>query len=200
MKVVPTALIYLRLVLGFLILALKIAGVPHYPVAAVVLFSIGLGSDIADGMIARHLEISTPGFRRLDSAVDQVFFSLVTLATFLECPAFFREHRIQLAILILAEGLTYLVCFLKFRKEIATHAIASKVWAIILFATLVEIMVSCSSEVLFEICFYTGVLTRIEVIGIVLLLPAWTHDVPSIFHAWQLRKGRPVQRHKMFNG
>ena len=34
-----------------------------------------------------------------------------------------------------------------------------------------------------------ALLSHIERIAITLLLPTWTHDVPSLFHAWRKRGG-----------
>ena len=146
------------------------------------------------------MNISTQNLRRLDSTIDQVFFIMVAIATFIECPQFFYDNHIKLIILLSLEALTYLVCFIKFRKEIATHAISSKAWTLILFATLIQIMVSCNSIMLFQICFYAGILTRLEIIGIILFLRKWTNDVPSIYHALLLRQGKEIKRHKLFNG
>jgi len=200
MKYIPKLLIYSRLVIGMVIAFLSYLHVAHYNIIAVVLFAIGLLTDIFDGIIARRLNISGEHLRRLDSAIDQVFFVLVALATFIECPSFFYRNGIKLIILLGTEGMAYLVCFLKFRKEVATHAISSKAWTLVLFATLIQIMTTCNSVVLFTICFYAGLLTRLEIIAILLVLRNWTNDVPSVYHAVLLRKGKPIKRHKLFNG
>ena len=197
---IPISLIYSRIFIGIIILILSILHPFHYNIIAVILFSIGLLTDIFDGIIARQLNISTPQLRRLDSGADQFFYICVGIATFIECPAFFYDHSVKLIILTVVEAATYLVSFIKFRKEIATHAISSKLWSLILFATLIQIMITCHSEILFEFCFYIGLITRLENILILLILPEWTNDVPSIFHAAMIRKGKPIKRHKLFNG
>lgn len=197
---IPLILIYSRLFIGFIIVALSYYQITHYNIIAIILLSIGLLTDIFDGIIARKLQISTQNLRRLDSTIDQIFFVSVVFATFLQCPNFFYKNSISLLLLIGFEALTYLICFLKFKKEIATHAISSKIWTLILFAVLVQIMATCQSVLLFQICLYTGILTRVEIIGIILLLKNWTNDVPSIYHAWLLRKGKNIKRNKLFNG
>ena len=186
--------------LGILLLLLSCMHIPHFAVIAVVLFSLGLLTDIFDGIIARRLQISTQYLRRLDSAIDQAFFVLTGIALFITCPAFFYENNIELIILLGAEALTYIICFIKFRKEVATHAIASKLWTLVLFATLVQVMFTCQSGFLFQLCFYAGLVTRLEIIGIIITLRHWTNDVPSIYHAFLLRKGKPIKRNKLFNG
>src|ERR1700749_4304641 len=103
-------------------------------------------------------------------------------------------------VLVSVEALTYLICFLKFKKEIATHAISSKIWTLILVATLMQVIITTNSTVLFQICFYSGLITRVEIILIIILLREWTNDVPSIYQAILLRKGKAIKRNKLFNG
>ena len=157
-------------------------------------------SDIFDGIIARHLKISTQLLRRLDSTVDQIFFISVVISTYIQCPEFFSANASRLIILFAFGGLTYLVSFIKFKKEIATHSIGAKIWTLLLFATLVEIIAHCESVILFSFCFWVGLITRIEIVSIVLILRKWTSDVPTFYHAIQLRKGKKIHRNKLFNG
>ena len=80
--------------------------------------------------------------------MDEAFFILVALATFIDSSRFFYTNYIALLVLLGIEVLAYIICFLKFRKEIATHSIASKVWTLILFATILEIMARRDSDIL----------------------------------------------------
>lgn len=200
MKRIPIALIYSRIGIGLLVLLLAILHVNYYATYAIILLIIGLLTDIFDGIIARRLQISSEKFRRLDSTADQVFWILIALSTFIQSPGFFKDHAVKLVILMAVEGLIYLISYLKFRKEVATHAISSKIWTLILFATLIQIMATNNSNILFEWCFYIGVITRFEIIAITLIIEKWTNDVPSVYHAVLLRKGLPIKRHKLFNG
>ena len=200
MKRVPVILIYSRLLLGILIFIFSFVRIPGYPAIAVILFSIGLLTDIFDGIIARRLQVSTRLLRRLDSLIDQVFFILVAAAVYLQHPSFFYENKWQLIILFSSEILIYLVSFIKFSKEVATHTITSKIWALILFATLVQVILAGSSHFLFQLCFYSGIISRLEIVVILLLIREWANDVPGIKQAILLRNGKPVKRHKLLNG
>lgn len=200
MKHLPKALIISRFFIGLIILVLSLCQVAYFNIYAVILFAIGLLTDIFDGIIARRLNISTENLRRLDSTTDQVFFILIAIATYINSSAFYKDNMLQLSILLLAELATYIVCYIKFRKEVATHAISSKIWTLILFATLIQVILTKDSSVLFQFCFYVGILTRLEIIAILLILKKWTNDVPSIFQAIMLRKGKKIKRHKLFNG
>src|SRR6201986_2015184 len=131
MKNIPKTLIYSRLLIGILIMIFSYIHIDNYKVIAVILFTVGLLTDIFDGIIARQLNISTQNLRRLDSSVDQLFFIVILIATYIESPRFFKDNSTELIILLSVEGLTYLICLIKFRKEIATHTISSKIWTLI---------------------------------------------------------------------
>ena len=200
MNKIPAALIYARFSIGCVIISLSILHISNYKYFAVALLTIGLLTDIFDGIIARRMGVSTQKLRRLDSTIDQIFFLSVALATYIQCPGFFKSNSLQLIILFSAEGLAYIISFIKFKKEIATHSIGAKIWALLLFATLTEVILHCQSGILFSLCFWFGIITRLEIIAIILILKNWTNDIPTFYHALKLRRGEDIKRHKLFNG
>lgn len=197
---IPKILIISRLFIGLYILGIPCGFWSGTAEQMVLLLFIGLITDIFDGIIARKLQVSTPGLRRWDSTVDQFFFLSVVGACFLLCPEFFVIHQYSLGLLFGSEVLIYLVCYIKFRKEVATHSIGAKIWTLTLFGTLVEIILRCDATTLFPICFWLGLITRGEILGIIVILKTWTTDVPTLYHAIQARKGRTIERHPLFNG
>ncbi|HTA83096.1 MAG TPA: CDP-alcohol phosphatidyltransferase family protein [Bacteroidia bacterium] len=200
MKKIPFALIGIRALFGVIILLLgmlQVAGYREYIVAFMV---IGLLTDVFDGIIARRLNVSTPALRRLDSVTDQFFWLCVIGSAYVVCPEFFKANALKMYILGGSEAFSYIVSFAKFRKEVATHAIASKIWTLTLLGTFIQLVLSGNSGILFNICFYLGMLSRIEIIVILLILRKWSNDVPSIYHAILLRKGKAIKRNKLFNG
>ena len=199
-KKIPIALIIARFFIGVLIVFLSCIEINYYPAIIISLLAIGLLTDIFDGIIARKLKVSTQKLRRWDSTVDQLFFMAVVAATYLKFPSFYETHWQKITILIAFEVLTYAVGFLKFKKEIATHSIGAKIWTLFLFATLVDVIVEGNSNLLFDLFFWIGMLTRIEIIAIILILKNWTNDVPTFFHAIQLRQNKTITRNKWFNG
>ena len=200
MNKVPIILIYSRLLLGILIVFLSLQYGIYIRPAIVILITIGLLTDIFDGIVARRLNVSTEKHRRLDSGIDQAFWIMVIVAAFVLSPAFFVHNYIKILLIAGLELFAYLLSFIKFRKEVATHAILSKIWVLVLFATLVQVIVEGNATTLFMICFYLGVITRFEIILILLIIRKWTNDVPSIYHAFQLRKGKDIHRNKWMNG
>ncbi len=197
---IPIALIFSRLIIGLTVIVLSLTQVDNYKAIAIILLTIGLLTDIFDGIIARQLNVSSQKLRRLDSSIDQVFFISFAVATYIQCPDFFKANILKLSILLGFEALTYLICFLKFKKEIATHSIGAKIWTLLLFATIIQIILQCQSILLFNICFWVGLVTRLEIIAIILTLKKWTNDVPTFYHAIKLRHNKEIKRNKLFNG
>ncbi len=197
---IPQVLIYSRLIIGFIIIIFSVIKIDNYKLIAILLLTISLLTDFFDGIIARQLKISTPKLRRLDSAVDEVFYISFAVATYVECPGFFKTNALKLTILLGFECLTYVLSFMKFKKEIATHSIGAKIWCLLVFATFIQIILQCQSNILFNICFWVGLVTRLEIIAIILTLKTWMNDVPTFYHSLKLRQGKKIKRHKMFNG
>ena len=200
LKQLPFILVYSRLPADALIILLAWSVPAYYREWIVVLMVYGLVSDFFDGFIARRVGASTEKLRRLDSGIDQFFWVSVIAATIIITPEFYKEHIWQVSALALAEALAYVISYIRFRKEVATHAIASKFWVLTLLFTFVQLVLYGWSGWVFQLCFWVGIVTRLEIIGILLLIKEWVNDVPSIYHAVQLRKGKPIKRNKLFNG
>jgi len=200
MKKIPKLLIYSRILLGLLILILAIFKPLHFQSIAISLIFIGLLTDIFDGIIARRLNISTIALRRLDSTIDQFFWLLIIVACYVVSPAFFKSNSIKIIVILGLEGFCYLLSYLRFKKEVATHAIASKLWTLTLFATLIQVFALGNSVILFNVCFYLGILTRLEIVAMLLIIKSWTNDIPSVYHAVLIRNNKPIKRNKLFNG
>jgi len=200
LKKIPMGLIYSRLVIGFTILYLGIFPIESNGLIISIMIVVGILTDVFDGIIARRLNISTIKMRRMDSSVDQVFWLCTLVSSFLICKDFFIQNKLRVIALLALEGFTYIVSYLKFKREVATHAIASKFWALSIMVLLIQIIVSCQSVIVFNICFYLGVASRLEVIIILLLIKEWCNDVPTVYHAFLLRQGKEIKRNKLFNG
>ena len=196
----PYILLYSRLAAGAVFLLLAYMQPANYKQWLVALLIYAVLSDFFDGFSARQLNISTEKLRRADSSIDQFFWLCVIGGTMLTSFAFYKDHWLQISIIIFLEALCYIVSYIRFKKEVATHAIASKLWVVTLFACFIDVIWYTNSTWIFQLCFWVGVVTRLEIIAILLLLKQWTNDVPSVIHAVQLRKGKTIKRNKIFNG
>ncbi|MCB0700818.1 MAG: CDP-alcohol phosphatidyltransferase family protein [Chitinophagales bacterium] len=200
MKNIPIILVYSRLVASLIFILIAAYPLQGYKTVLIALLIYGILSDFFDGFIARKIGVSNEKLRRADSTVDQVFWIAVIAGTAITSRSFYSNNGLMISIILLLEALCYIISYIKFRKEVATHAIASKLWVVTLFACFIDVILNGDSTVVFYICFVVGVITRLEIVSILLVLKKWTNDVPSIYHAIQLRKGKTITRNKLFNG
>jgi CDP-diacylglycerol--glycerol-3-phosphate 3-phosphatidyltransferase len=149
---------------------------------------LGLLSDIFDGIIARKQNISTEKLRRLDSLVDLIFWISIAIGIWILNPALFHENKVSILVIFILEALCYIISFLKFGKEASTHAFLSKIWGLTLVIAFTSLIGLNYAGIPFYVSVIIGVISHIDVILIILILPEWTHDIPSAYHAYLIRK------------
>ena len=196
----PYALIYSRVLLALAIGWLAVNRAPQSTGWIIVLMVVGLLTDIFDGIIARNIGVSTQRLRLLDSNVDQ-FFWLVTIgAIFYLNLSFVLDHWFWIAMVLLLEIGTYVVSYVRFSKPVATHTIMAKIWTLSLLAFLIDLQWNATSSLFFGLCIGLGILSRFEIMGILVRLTNWANDVPTIFSVKKINDGTPIKRNKFFNG
>ncbi|GAB2768983.1 CDP-alcohol phosphatidyltransferase family protein [Salinimicrobium soli] len=199
MKKIPFLLIYSRILIGFIIGVIAFLEIQHQAIWIVVLMFLGLLTDVFDGIIARNLNVATEKLRIWDSNVDQFFWLMVIGSIFYLNFDFIQENLLWIGLVVFLEILCYLVSYLKFRRPIATHSILAKLWTLTLLAFLIDLALNGNSFVPFVICVVLGIVSRIEIILIILKLKKWTTDVPSVFSVSKLNRGLPIRKNKLFN-
>ena len=181
----PLALTLLRLALAPLMLALS--GRPH-PVLFGLILTAAMLSDIFDGVLARKLGLATAFLRRLDSAADIVFYLAVGVALWRLRPEAVRAHG-GLLIAVIGLELLRLVCDrFKYGRKSSYHLWSAKAWGLALFMGSLMLLSFRGGSVWFALMLWPGVVENLEGLAVTLLLPDWTHDVPTVLHA--MRKGR----------
>nr|WP_199158090.1 CDP-alcohol phosphatidyltransferase family protein [Pedobacter sp. ASV2] len=166
----------------------------------VVLMYIGLLTDIFDGIIARKQNISTEKLRRLDSQTDLIFWLSIAVATWILRADILKDNLTGIWIILMMEALCYVISLIKFKKETCTHAIISKIWGITLLIAFTGLIGFNQAGFTFYLTLIVGLISHLDVILIILILPEWKHDIPSFYHAIQIRKGKEIKRNKLFNG
>lgn len=196
---IPYLLILFRLLLAPVILYLAFTLGNESRVILVILIFLGLLSDIFDGIIARKQRISTVTLRRMDSQVDLIFWLSIGVSCYLLNPELIVSHKTGIIVVIAMEALCYVTSLLKFGKETCTHAFLSKIWGILLLICCVSIIGFHYGGLILEITIFWGILSQIDVLLIILILPKWKNDIPSSYHAHLIRKGIPFKKNKLFN-
>ena len=200
MQNIPYLLIFFRLILGPIMIAITYTYGSSARIVLMVLILLGILSDIFDGIVARNQGVSTEKLRRMDSQTDLIFWVCTGWCAWLLNPEIIINNRYAITTIFIMEGLTYVFSFLKFGKETCTHALLSKLWGITLFTAFISIIGFGYGGIPLAMAVIFGIVSHVDVYLIILFLPKWTHDVPSCYHAWLIKKGRSIKRNKLFNG
>ena len=200
MKNVPVLLIIFRLLLAPIILFLAYFQGKEQSFVIVCLLFLGLLSDVFDGIIARNQGVSSANLRRMDSQVDMIFWLSTGFATYFMYPELITAQKWAVLFLLSMELSCYVVSILRFGKETCTHAYLSKLWGITLLLAFSDLILHGNAGVFFQICIVTGIVSHLDRILITLNLPNWQHDIPSAWHAFQIKRGRSITKFRLFNG
>ncbi|ARN79506.1 CDP-alcohol phosphatidyltransferase [Nonlabens spongiae] len=197
---VPQLLILFRLLCAPVILALAYYKVEYHTQIILSLMYMGLVSDILDGIIARKQNISSARLRRMDSQVDMVFWLSIGFATWFLYPKLIAENAIPIYAILAMEIVCYLISFIKFKRETCTHAFLSKLWGISLLIAITSSIGFNYAGFPFQLAIFMGLISHIDRILITLILPKCTHDIPSSYHAFLIRKGIDFKKNDLLNG
>lgn len=199
MKTIPYLLILLRFLSAIAILYLGYFVGEKSRTLIVILMYFGLLTDIFDGIIARKVGISSEKLRRLDSQTDLIFWLSIGFATYWLNPEIIQNHWKSISLIFGMEALCYIVSFWKFGKETCTHAWLSKLWGLSLLIAFTFLIGFSTANWAFYLCLILGLISHIDVILIILILPKWQFDVPSSYHAWKIRQGKNIKRSVLLN-
>lgn len=199
MKTIPYLLIATRFLFAPIILALAYFNREESQFVILALMFIGLLTDIFDGIIARKAGVSSEKLRRLDSQVDLVFWLSLGFAAYFINPDVIKNNWQSIALIFIMEALCYIISIMKFKKETCTHAWLSKLWGISLLIAFTYLIGFQQAGWAFHLTIILGIISHIDVILIILILPKWQYDVPSCYHAWNIRKGKQRKKSTLFN-
>lgn len=197
---VPLMLIVFRLLLAPIIYFLAYYCDDEARMPILILMYLGFISDIFDGIVARNLNVSSAKLRRMDSQVDMIFWVSIGFATWHLFPDLIAANSTSILAILAMEVMCYAISILRFGRETCTHAFLSKMWGISLVFAFTSLIGFGYAGFFFAFAIGLGLISHIDRILITLILPHWTHDIPSAYHAWLIRKGIPFKRHKLLNG
>lgn len=198
-KKLPLILILFRLLLAPIILLLVYFKGPECRIWVIILMYLGLFSDIFDGIIARNAGVSSEKLRRMDSQTDMIFWVSIGVATWMLYPQLIKDNAVPIIVIFVMEAACYIISIVRFGKETCTHALLAKLWGLSLLAAFTALIGFNHAGVPFTMAIILGLISHLDRILITLILPRWTHDVPSCYHAYLIRQGKKIKRNKLFN-
>ena len=197
---IPYALILFRFLLAPTILVFAYSTEASVARFWIVIFIVlGLLSDIFDGIIARKMGISTVKMRRWDSQTDLVFWLSIGVAAYHLNAELIKMYRSEVIAIFVMEGVCYGISFWKFGRETCTHSFLSKLWGVCLLTAFISLIGFGYGGFPLLLAVYWGLFSQLDVILILLLLPRWQNDIPSSYHAYLIRKGKPFKKSMWLN-
>lgn len=160
---------------------------------------LGLGiaallSDAVDGTIARRLGAASETGRLLDSWADLLIALTSFVGATLLWPNTMRHEAPYFALVLTALVLPIAYSLVRFRRLLAYHTISAKISGVFL-AVGVVIMFLGVTPLLFRVAAIVELVVAAEYVAISIVIPHWTGEMKSLWHALQLRRGaRAPQR------
>ncbi|TPW01881.1 MAG: CDP-diacylglycerol--glycerol-3-phosphate 3-phosphatidyltransferase [bacterium] len=173
----PWLLVLFRIASGPAMIALAFAG---HGVACALLLSLGVLSDIFDGIIARRLGVATPALRTWDSRADVAFWLCAVIAVAVLRPGLVPALWPAAAVIAVLEIGNHAFSFAKFRREASPHHYLSKAFGLGLWLLFGLAFATGSPGVVLWCVLALGVASQLEAFAITLRLKAWRCDVPSV--------------------
>lgn len=154
----------------------------------IICYITAFGSDIFDGVIARRLGVSNAKLRQADSWADVTLYVCIATSAWLAYKEFLIANKFPLLMVIFAQLTWWIVNLVKYGKPASYHTYSAKIWGITLLVAIVALFGFDRAQIPLWVSCIVGTVHSLEEIAMTLILPTWTHDVLSIFHALQLRR------------
>ena len=190
---IPSVLVGLRFMIAPLLFFDALDGqisiwfLPGYIIAVI--------TDIFDGIIARHLKVSTAKLRQADSWADISLYVCIAASIWLIYPQVILDFRTPLLLAILLQLLLFTVSLIKFQKFPSFHTYTAKLWGIALLITTVALFGFNYSKTLWLAIALCSI-NSIEEIIMTLSLSEWQCDILSIFHILNSRSTEMIELDK----
>lgn len=178
MHQLPNLLSTFRIAMAPVLLGLAWAA---WPVAFLVGLALSLGSDVADGWLARRYRACTPAGARLDSWGDLLTYLVVLPCLLLLWPAVVLGEALTIGVALAAWVLPMAVGFAKFGQLTSYHTWGAKASSVVMGAALFVLLL-LDAPGLLRVGTGLLVLTAIDELLITARLEAPRENVPSCLH------------------
>jgi CDP-diacylglycerol--glycerol-3-phosphate 3-phosphatidyltransferase len=151
------------------------------------LFTVAVVSDFLDGAIARMLRIESDLGARLDAFADMLTYLVCFFAVGWLWPGFIFDRMWLIAFVLIAYAISFGIGFLRFRRLNAFHSLAGKISAVLVAGGLIVWFIGGPGWV-FTAALAFSLLSALEQIVIASVIPSWRVEVPTVWHAINLRR------------
>ncbi|MEH1866261.1 MAG: CDP-alcohol phosphatidyltransferase family protein [Nostoc sp.] len=186
LTLIPSGLVLFRFLISPFLLLDALDG--KTSIWFIVGFIAAFLSDIFDGIIARRLAVSTSQLRQADSWADVCLFSCIFISAWIVHQDILVTYSAPLLMIVFAQLVWWVVNLVKYGKPASYHTYSAKFWGITLFIAIIALFGFDYAGVALWLTCIAGTIHSVEEIAMTLILPVWTHDVLSIFHALNIRQ------------
>ncbi len=151
------------------------------------LFSLGLLSDVLDGVLARRLGQESDFGARLDQWADFTLWVSFPLGAWWLWPEVVRREAPYVILAIVCLLLPTAIAYAKYRAVPGYHAWSAKLGAV-LMGIGVPLLLIFDVAWPFRVAALFLLVCAVDELGITYLLAECRHDVASVFHAARLRR------------
>ena len=149
-------------------------------------------TDLIDGLLARWLKQASEFGTRYDTVADASLFLALPVCVYWLKPEFMRQEAVFFWMVIACFAVPLALSLLRFGRLPSLHTLGNKCSAVLLGAAIIIVFLD-GSYLPFRIAAVVHLLASIEESTIILVLPKWRSNVPSLRHALTWRKRDPSE-------
>jgi phosphatidylglycerophosphate synthase len=183
-KLWPNLLSGARIALMPAILSAAIAG---SRVVFLVLAALSLATDALDGFLARRLNAFSEFGRKLDSVADYLTLLVGLAGIAILWPDIMRRELPWVVAVLTAFFAVIVYGFARLGRAPCYHTWASKAGAVGCALSLIPLLAGGSAAP-FHVMVAVQIFAGIEELAIVVLVPSHVGEMPTLWHAWRLRR------------
>jgi len=170
---------------------LLVAALERWPEAFAWLLLACLVSDIADGLLARALNLHSPFGAALDSTADMLVTIIAAVGTITMQWPFIVAHAWELELLAGLFGGEVLISLMRYRRLSSFHTYLVRISAYAQGAFLLGLFFRGYSAPLFYFMWIVSCVAQVEEWLLLALLPTWTSDVRGLYWVLKQRQALP---------
>jgi len=167
--------------------ALLTAAIAGSRVGFLVVAALSLATDVLDGFLARRLNAFSELGRKLDSAADYLTLLVGLGGIALLWPDIMRRELWWVVAVLAAFFAVIVYGFARLGRAPCYHTWASKAGAVGCALSLIPLLAEISA-VPFHVMVALEIFAGLEELTIVVLVPSHVGEMPTVWHAWRLRR------------
>jgi phosphatidylglycerophosphate synthase len=162
-----------------------------------ILLIISLITDMLDGYIARRFNMQTEFGARLDSFADIGMYVVAIVGVICFKSTDIAPYAVSLTLFVSLLILPEMISFIKFRTFSSLHLYSAKMAGCFMGAFFFTLFIFGFYPVLYYFMLATGILSFLEEIVVLLLIPEMKSDVKGLYWLRKSRKVMLANQHKL---